>query len=166
MLEAQFGKRAARLARNRIILMWVDVGRGHAPIACVTVFPTGPIRAQNKPIWKPVQFAIVKLDDGPPKSWNMYHTEKRGVLLLKLWKRYLLVDVNQQEVYDIDPATVTAQADNVAWSPADKPTEPLDVTEWKQRDVGSMGRLRFRLPKNGAVVELQIPLLLNGKSAY
>src|SRR5271156_1462129 len=137
-----------------------------AAIACVTVFLTGPIRAQNKPIWKPVQFAIVKLDDGPPKSWNMYHTEKRGVLLLKLWKRYLLVDVNQQEVYDIDPATVTAQADNVAWSPADKPAEPLDVTEWKQRDVGSVSRLRFRLPKNGAVVELQIPLLLNGKSAY
>ena len=123
-------------------------------------------RAQNKPLWKPVEFAIVKLDDGPPKSWNMYHTEKRGVLLLKLWKRYLLVDVNQQEVYDIDPATVTAQADNVAWSPADKPAEPLDVTEWKQRDVGAVSRLRFRLPKNGAVVELQIPLLLNGKSAY
>jgi len=137
-----------------------------AAMFLVTVFLSGPIRAQNKPIWKPVEFAIVKLDDGPPKSWNMYHTEKRGVLLLRLWKRYLLIDVNQQEVYDIDPATVTAQADNVAWSPADKPTEPLDVTEWKQRDVGSMGRLRFRLPKNGAVVELQIPLLLNGKSAY
>ena len=132
----------------------------------LTVFVCSTIGAQSKPVWKPVEFAIVKIDDGPPKSWNMYHTEKRGVLLLRVWKRYLLIDMNQQEVYDIDPATITAQADNVTWSPADKPSEPLDITEWKQRDVGTMGRLRFRLPKQGAVVEVQLPLLPTGKSAY
>jgi hypothetical protein len=135
-------------------------------ILLLAIFAASPIRAQNKPIWKPVEFAIVKIDDGPPKSWNMYHTDKRGVWLLRIWRRYLLIDVNQQEVYDIDPATITSQADNVAWSPADKPSDPLDISEWKQRDVGSMGRLRFRLPKQGAVVELQIPLRPDGKSAY
>ncbi len=122
--------------------------------------------AQNKPVWKPVEFAIVKFDDGPPKSWNMYHAEKRGVLLLRMWKRYLLIDLNQQEVYDIDPATVTPQTDAVGWSPADKPSEPLDISDWKERNVGTMERLRFRLPKQGAVVELQIPLRPDGKTVY
>jgi hypothetical protein len=121
--------------------------------------------AQEKPLWKSVDFAIVKLNDGPPISWNMYHAEKRGVWVLRIWKRYLLIDVNQQEVYDLDPRTITPQAESVMWSPADKPSEPLDVSEWKERNVGSLDRLRFRLPK-GAVVELQVPLRLDGKTLY
>jgi hypothetical protein len=124
------------------------------------------VEAQNKPVWKSVEFAIVKFDDGPPKSWNMYHTEKHGLLLLRMWKRYLLIDLNQQEVYDIDPATVTAKTDSVTWSSSDKPSEPLDVSEWKERNVGTMDRVRFRLPRQGAVVELQLPLRPDGKSLY
>ena len=137
-----------------------------AALLLLSILAGGGLRAQNKPIWKPVEFAIVKIDDGPPKSWNMYHTEKRGVLLLRMWHRYLLIDLKQQEVYDIDPSTVTAQADNVTWSPADKPAEPLDISDWKERNVGYVDRLRFRLPKQGAVVELQIPLRPDGTSAY
>jgi hypothetical protein len=125
----------------------------------------GAAPAQEKPLWKSVDFAIVKLNDGPPISWNMYHAEKRGVWVLRIWKRYLLIDVNQQEVYDLDPRTITPQADSVMWSPADKPSEPLEVSEWKERNVGSLDRLRFRLPK-GAVVELQVPLRLDGKTLY
>jgi hypothetical protein len=135
-------------------------------ILLLMTFGVGLLSAQTKPIWKPVEFAIVKIDDGPPKSWNMYHTEKRGMLLLRVWKRYLLIDLKQQEVYDIDPASVTAQAENVTWSPTDRPSEPLDISEWKERNVGYVDRLRFRLPKQGAVVELQIPLRPDGTSAY
>jgi hypothetical protein len=39
-----------------------------------------PARPPEKPVWKSVSFAIVKLNDGPPISWNMYHAEKRGQL--------------------------------------------------------------------------------------
>jgi hypothetical protein len=126
----------------------------------------GSICAQSKPLWKSVEFAIVKFDDGPPKSWNMYHTDKHGVLLLRVWKRYLLINLNDQEVFDIDPATVTPQGENVTWSTADKPSEPLDISDWKERNVGTMDRVRFRLPNQGAVVELQLPLRPDGKSAY
>ena len=125
----------------------------------------GTALAQEKPVWKTVDFAIVKLNDGPPISWNMYHAEKRGVWVLRIWKRYLLIDVNQQEVYDIDPSTVSPQTESVAWSTADKPSQPLDISDWKERNVGSLDRLRFRLPK-GAVIELQVPLRLDGKTAY
>jgi len=135
-------------------------------IIFVAYFVCCAAHAQSKGVWKSVDFAIVKFDDGPPKSWNMYHAEKHGVLLLRIWKRYLLIDLNQQEVYDIDPATVKPQTNAVEWSSTDKPSEPLDVTEWKERNVGSMDRLRFRLPKQGAVVELQIPLRPDGKTVY
>jgi hypothetical protein len=120
----------------------------------------------QKPLWKSVGFAIVKFNDEAPKSWNIYHTEKKGLLLVRLWKRYLLVDMKEQEAYEIDPQTVKQRGEDVEWSPADKPDQPLETPEWKTRDVGSMQLVKFRLGKDGHILELQIPLLINGKPAY
>ena len=120
----------------------------------------------QKQVWKSVEFAIVKFNDEAPKSWSMYHTEKKGVLLLRLWKRYLLVNVKDEEVYEIDPQTVKPAGDNVEWSLADKPSDPLETPEWKTRDIGPMQQVSFRLGKNGYVLQLQIPLKINGQPAY
>lgn len=132
--------------------------------------PGDPASAQSQPaqtqVWKSVAFAIVKYNDEAPKSWNLYHTEKKGVLLLHLWKRYLLVNVNDEEVFDLDPSTIKVAGDTVAWSLADRPRDPIETLDWKTRDIGPMLRVAFRLGKGGHMVELQIPLLVNGKAAY
>jgi hypothetical protein len=123
---------------------------------------------EAKPMeWKSVAFAIVRFNDEAPQSWNIYHTSKRGVLLVKLWKRYLLVNVADGQVFDIDPRTVRVQGDSVEWSTADTPSEPLEITDWRVRDVGPVERVRFRLGKNpGHILEIQLPLLPGGKPAY
>jgi hypothetical protein len=131
-----------------------------------------PLRAaqtpeSSKPVeWKSVSFAIVRFNDEAPASWNIYHTSKRGVLLVKLWKRYLLVNVPEHQVFDIDPRTVKPQDDGVQWSTSDTPEEPLEITEWKDRNVGPVQRIRFRLGKDGHILELQIPLRADGKPVY
>ena len=124
------------------------------------------LQAAQRVIWKSVEFAIVKFNDEAPKSWSMYHTEKKGVLLLRLWKRYLLVNVKDEEVYEIDPQTVKPVGENVEWAIADKPSDPLETPEWKTRDIGPMQQVSFRLGKNGLVLQIQIPLKINGQPAY
>ena len=134
----------------------------------VLIAMTLPLRAlaEQKAIWKPVQFAIVRFNEDAPKSWNIYHGEKRGVLLVRLWKRYMLVDLKEQEVYEVDPEKVKAHGENVEWSPTDVPDQPVETSEWKVRDVGLVQRVRFRFGKNGSFLEIQLPLLPNGKTAY
>jgi hypothetical protein len=124
--------------------------------------------AGEKAVWKPVQFAIVRYNDDAPASWNMYHgeKEKKGVLLLRLWRRYLLINVQQQEVYEVDPGSVKTQGENVEWSPSDVPNEPIETSEWKVRDIGPMQRVRFRFGTAGNFLDIQLPLLPNGKPAY
>lgn len=122
--------------------------------------------AGEKAVWKPVQFAIVRYNDDAPASWNMFHGEKKGVLLLRLWRRYLLVNVQEQEVFEIDPGTVKIQGENAEWAPSDAPKEPIETTEWKVRDVGPMQRVRFRFGASGNFLDIQIPRLANGKPAY
>ena len=82
---------------------------------------SGGAHAGEKVVWKPVEFAIVRYNDDAPASWNMYHGEKKGLLLLRLWRRYLLVNVQEQEVYELDPDKVKLQGENVEWSPSDLP---------------------------------------------
>lgn len=116
--------------------------------------------------WKSVEFAILRFNDQAPQSWNIYHTNKHGVLLIKLWKRYLLVNIAEQQVFDIDPNTIKTQGDNVMWSTSDLPAEPLEIADWKDRNVGPVERIRFRLGKKGHILELQLPLRPDGKTAY
>jgi hypothetical protein len=122
--------------------------------------------AAEKSVWKPVQFAILRYNDDSPAAWNIYHGEKRGVLLIHLWRRYLLVNVRDEEAYEVDPDKVKVQGDNVEWSPSDISDQPIDTSEWKVRDIGTMERIKFRFGKSGNFLDIQIPLLINGKPAY
>jgi hypothetical protein len=122
--------------------------------------------AAKKLVWQQVAFAIVKFNDDAPKSWNIYHSEKKGVLLVRVWKRYLLVDTVEQEAYDIDPKKVNVKNDTVEWSFADLPEKPIETPEWKERNVGNLVRVRFRLGKDGYFLELQLPLGPTGRPIY
>ena len=120
----------------------------------------------GKQQWKTVPFAIVRYNDDAPKSWNVYHSEKKGVYLVRLWKRYLLIDTAQQAAFEIDPGKVKVEGEIAELLPADIPSDPVDTSEWKSRDAGPVLRHRFRFGTTGNFVELQIPLQINGKPAY
>ena len=132
--------------------------------AAASAFP------QNEPpkklTWKPLEFAILRFNDEAPNSWNIYHSEKKGLLIVRLWKRYLFVDVQEEEAYDLDPRKITARGDSIEWSFTDLPDNPINTPDWKERNIGLMQRVRFRLGKDGHVLELQLPLGPNGRPIY
>ena len=135
-------------------------------VILTSMLASSSLYSAEKHVWKPVEFAIVRFNDDAPASWNIYHGEKRGVLLVRLWKRYMLVDVKEQEVFDVDPTKVKPQGQNVEWSPADISDQPVETSDWKIRDVGSMERVRFRFGKDGSYLDIQLPLLRNRQPAY
>jgi hypothetical protein len=120
----------------------------------------------QKQQWKTVPFAIVRYNDDAPKSWNVYHAEKKGIYLVRLWKRYLLIDTNDQSAYEIDPSKVRVTAETAELASADIPTDPIETAEWRSRDAGPVLRHRFRFGQSGNFMELQIPLQANGKPVY
>jgi len=125
-----------------------------------------PSTAKPPVTWNSVEFAILRYNENAPNSWNIYHSGKKGVFLVRLWKRYLLVRVEDEEAYDIDPQTIKVSGNSVSWSYSDMPEKPIETPDWKDRNVGLMERIRFRLGKNGHFLELQIPLAPNGRPIY
>ncbi|HUL16626.1 MAG TPA: hypothetical protein VLV88_11555 [Terriglobales bacterium] len=138
--------------------------------AVASMAPAGYSRSgtqdSGKVVWRRAPFAIVRYRDSAPHSWALYHAEKKGFYLLRLWKRYLLVDVPDQEVFDIDPEKIKLQGDQAEFSRSDIPDNPIAISEWKERDVGPMQRIRFRFGQTGSYLDVEIPMLPNGKPAY
>jgi len=61
---------------------------------------------------------------------------------------------------------VKPQGENVEWAYSDQPEQPIEISEWKERNVGPVQRIRFRFGTKGHILELQLPLLPNGRPAY
>lgn len=130
----------------------------------ISAWGQAPPKAKNE--WKSVPFAIVHYNEDAPKSWNLYYSSKRGVLLLRLWKRYLLIDRNSQQVSDIDPEKIVVKGDDVEFSLEENPGQPADITDWRERDIGSLHRVRFRFGEKGSYLDIQTPLKPNGTPLY
>jgi hypothetical protein len=129
--------------------------------------PTGQGGQQSgKQQWKPLPFAIVRYNDDAPKSWNVYRGDRKGIYLVRLWKRYLLIDTDSQNAFEIDPAKVKVAGENAELAAADIPEEPIETAEWKTRNAGPVLRHKFRFGQTGNFMELQIPVLPSGKPAY
>ena len=120
----------------------------------------------SKQQWKTLPFAIVRYNDDAPKSWNVYRGDHKGIYLVRLWKRYLLVDTDSQNVFEIDPEKVKVQGENAELAAQDVPTDPLETSEWRTKNAGPVLRHRFRFGTTGNFMELQIPVLPNGRPAY
>jgi len=138
------------------------------PLAVLLLVAVGlpAVPQTSKQQWKSLPFAIVRYNDDAPKSWNVYHGDRKGIYLVRLWKRYLLIDTDSQSAFEIDPGKVKVEGENAELAAADVPGEPIETSEWKSRNAGPVLRHRFRFGQSGNFMELQIPVLPNGKPAY
>jgi hypothetical protein len=88
--------------------------------------PAAPQQPARVP-WKPVAFAMLRVDDAPPKHWQVYRSEKRKqFLLVQIGARFLLADLESRRVYELAAHTFTRSKDALEWTdPGDPPaTQP------------------------------------------
>jgi hypothetical protein len=122
--------------------------------------PGRAIAANGKPVsWKAIDDAILRVDDGPVKEWNVYQTGKKtDPLLLQMGKRFLLIDVHDKQLFEVDPSKIERKSDDlVLWDPSDHPANPLAITDWSAGDIGASFRIVAKLNAEGHVVDLQLP---------
>jgi hypothetical protein len=128
-----------------------------AAFACAAAFAS-ILPAAEKIEWKPLESALLRVDDHPPANWNLYTADKKNDrLLIQLGGRYLFVDVNRRQVYELDPAKLEHKEDTVLWREDDRPATPLPESEWITHDVGEAYRIHFRLDTEGRVFDIDIP---------
>ncbi len=120
--------------------------------------PAPVARAAEKIVWKPLEAVILRIDDRAPKLWNVYKPDKKDMLLVQLGSRFLMLDVREKRVYELDPQRLERKGRELVWNEADKPENPMPTEDWLVREVGPARRVRVKLSSEGRVFDLQIAL--------
>ncbi len=115
--------------------------------------------AAEKIVWKPLDRVLLKVDEKPARIWSVYHVDKKdNLLLVALGRRYLLLDIREHQIYELDPAKLERRDKDLLWREADRPAKPLPTDDWTVRDVGPARRIRAKLASEGRVLEVQVPI--------
>lgn len=131
------------------------------------VLTVGSAAAAERIVWKPLENAVLKVDERPAKVWNVYRAEKKDhLLLVTLGRRFLMLDIKGREIYELNPTKFEQKNNELLWHEADKPARPLPTADWVVRDAGRARRIRARLADEGRVLEVQVPITQDFRSVY
>jgi hypothetical protein len=121
--------------------------------------PTITAFAEDKPLaFKSIENALLRVNDAPPKDWEVYRTGKKNEpLLLQIGNRFLLLETNQHQVFELDPAKIEHKTGELLWSPSDRPEKPLATSDWTVDDIGAAFVVKIKLQSENALVDLQLP---------
>jgi len=127
-----------------------------------TFLPAAAFAADKTVTWKPITEALLRVDDQPVKTWNIYQESKKGdPLLLQMGNRFLLIRVHERQIFELDPAKVEHKGAELRWDSAALPAEPLATSDWIIRDVGFAYRIGARLVAENRLLDVQLPHPLN-----
>jgi hypothetical protein len=127
----------------------------------------GSAPAAERIVWKPLENAVLKVDERPAKVWNVYRAEKKDhLLLVTLGRRFLMLDIKGRKIYELDPTKFEQKNNELLWQEVDKPARPLPTADWMVRDAGRARRIRARLADEGRVLEVQVPITQDFRSVY
>src|SRR5437016_798699 len=121
--------------------------------------PRAGVPAKDKPLsWKPIEDALLRVNDAPPKEWEVYRTGKKNEpLLLQIGNRFLLIESHDRRVFELDPSKIERKTGEILWSPADRPAKPLATSDWVVDDIGAAFVIKVKLDAENALVDLQLP---------
>ena len=129
-------------------------------LVLATAFCSGTAaRAKDKPLsWKSIEDALLRVNDAPPKEWGVYRSGKKNEpLLLQIGNRFLLLEIHDRRVFELDPSKIERKPGELLWSPADRPASPLPTSDWLADDIGAAFVIKVKLQRENALVDLQLP---------
>jgi hypothetical protein len=115
--------------------------------------------AKDKPLaFKSIENALLRVNDAPPKDWEVYRTGKKNEpLLLQIGNRFLLLETSGHQVFELDSSKIEHKTGELLWSPSDRPDKPLATSDWTVDDIGAAFIVKVKLQSENALVDLQIP---------
>lgn len=119
----------------------------------------GAASAKGKPVtWKVINDALFRVNDAPVKDWSVYQADKkRDPLLLQIGNRFLLVEVHNHQLFEIDPSKIEHKSEDLIWDPSDHPAQAISTSAWNDSDVGAAFRIEAKINTEASVLVLELP---------
>ncbi|HEV2206034.1 MAG TPA: hypothetical protein VGR36_05815 [Candidatus Acidoferrales bacterium] len=110
--------------------------------------------------WKPVEGAMVKLDDKTPLTWNVYQPDKKkqaNLVLILLGHRYLALNLKEKAVYAVAPTDLHAVGKDFETDDFLHPSKKIASRKWTMRDIGPAESIQLTLGDYNGVLNIQLP---------
>src|SRR5713101_1437238 len=123
-------------------------------LLCAICISGAPASAKDKPLsWKPIEDALLRVNDAPPKEWGAYRTGKKNdPLVLQIGSRFLLIQARSRQIFELDPSKIERKSGEVLWSLTDRPAKPLAASDWVVDDIGAAFVIKVKLESENALV--------------
>ncbi len=120
-------------------------------------------------IWKPITLGVLKIDERPAKTWEMYVTKKyKNWVLVQIGARFLMLDVEAREVFELAPEGLQRKDAELHWNfdpvaPTANPTPQngqrvlVPSEEWTDKAAGRARIIRLKLSSEGRKLDVQLP---------
>ena len=119
----------------------------------------GEVAAKSKPVtWKVIDDALLRVNGSPVKDWGVYQAgRKTDPLLLQMGNRFLLVEIHERRLFELDPSKIEHKGGELVWDPADCPATPLVTSDWVEHDVGGAFQIGAKIDSDSRSLDLQLP---------
>ncbi len=129
----------------------------------------GVFAAPETLLWKPIALGVLKVDERPVKSWEIYVNKKyKSWFLVQIGARFLLLDAEARAVFELDPAGLQRKHTDLAWTtdpeaPTAAPSKEnglriaLPSEEWTDKAAGRARIIRLKLSAEGRRLDVQLP---------
>jgi hypothetical protein len=115
-------------------------------------------RESGKIVWQPDSEAQLRIDGHSLKTWNVWLGEKKKNLILTLLvHRYLVIDIKEHAVYEVEPDSLKPDGPNLQTEDPSKDWKPIPAYDWAVRDVGPAELVKVRLGDYDKELEVQLP---------
>jgi hypothetical protein len=130
----------------------------------------GGMFAKDKPVsWKEIEDALLRVNDAPVKEWGVYQTgKKRDPLLIQTGTRFLLINIHDRQIFEVDPTKIQHKSDELLWATSDHPAQPLASSDWDASDTEAVYRIRAKISAEDRLLDIELPhpLDLSGMSPH
>lgn len=126
-------------------------------LSLASIAPAAPAKGKDLR-WKPVNQALLKLDNHPVKNWDILQPEKdRNLVLVQVEKRCFVFALKQKRVYAVERSEYRAEGADLIGPAPDRNARPVKTAGWDSHDVGPAQQITVRLADTGEVLAIELP---------
>lgn len=109
-------------------------------------------------IWKQVTQVLLKENNRPVKTWNVYRPDKeRNFVLVEVDRDWFIFNLKQRRLYRADKNDFQSQGDALTGPEPGRHTPTVKTEDWDSRDVGPAQQISVRISATGDVLTIEFP---------
>jgi hypothetical protein len=130
-----------------------------ALLAALVLMAAAPAAARDKKLlWKPVDHALLKLNNHPVKTWNVLQADRnRNLVLVVVLNDWYILNLKAKRAYKVDRKDFDSRGENLSGPAPDKDTPVAKTDGWDSHDIGLAQQITIQFADTGDVLAIELP---------